>query len=83
MLKCAVLYYKAHPQVILLTVIGMVFDLLISALKTEELENLPTLPKAKIFVEAQQSGRSNTSSACAYNSCQKAAIYLYLDLASI
>ena len=51
MLKCAVLHYEAHPQVILVTVIGMVLDLLVSALKTKELENLPTLQKAKIFVE--------------------------------
>ena len=51
MLQCAVLDYAAHSQVILVTVLGMVLDMLIIALKSEELENLPTLFKAKIFAE--------------------------------
>ena len=83
MLQCAVLDYEAHSQVILVTVLGMILDMLISALKSEELENLPTLLEAKIFVEVHRSGRFNTSKACAFNSCQKAPICLDLDLTSI
>ena len=51
MLKCAVFHYEAHSQVILVTVVGMVLDMLFSARKSEELENLPTLRKVKIFIE--------------------------------
>ena len=51
MLQCAVFHYEAHSQVILVAVVGMVLDMLISALKSEAHENLPMLLKAKIFVE--------------------------------